>query len=120
MATNGLNPQLAQRGEEGAEATPGWLFIPAPTTLTFPGPCCSENPVPSFARACSALARSSTGAEEDDAGVHLDDRVHVHLGFGERLEEVGGADVVHLVDGLLERVRRPEINAFSSIRSSSS
>ena len=85
-------------------ATPGWLFMPAPTRLTLPR---SSREVQLDAerieRAGGVGAILDRGGE-DDLGVRLHDRVDVHGGLGERAEEPRGRGALDAVDGLLALV----------------
>src|SRR6266545_975363 len=49
-------------------ATPGWLFIPAPTSDTFPRSSRAVHVTPSESSTRSASGRSSTGAEKTISG----------------------------------------------------
>jgi hypothetical protein len=63
VLTIGASIPACSRVAKVFAATPGWLFIPAPTRLTFPrsSRALHSTPRPSSARAASS--RSSTGAE---------------------------------------------------------
>ena len=101
-------------------ATPGWLFIPAPTRLTLPrsSRALQETPRPSSVRAASAL--SSTGAEKTISALVCT----IVSTFTD-----ASASAPKSCAGLAPSTRytvssrwctTPEISAFSSISSSSS
>ena len=68
-------------------ATPGWLFIPAPTRLTFPRSSRALQSTPSPSSALEASRAVLDRGGEHDLVSDLDDRVHVHVRLRQRGEE---------------------------------
>ena len=85
-------------------ATPGWLFMPAPTRLTLPRSSRDDQATPSPSSVACCVGAVLDGRREDDLRPGLDDRVDVHGRLGEGAEEPRGRRPVDAVDGLLSLV----------------